>query len=95
MRTTLDLTPEAYELAKSAAKERKKSMGALVSEYIVWQTTEKRTGQIIYGTSSAGFPTFHVVGAKPITHEEVKALMEEMQEEEDQWKASGCLTPAS
>ena len=95
MRTTLDLTPEAYELAKSASKEHKKSMGALVSEYIVWQAAEKPTGQIIYGTSSAGFPTFHVVGAKPITPEEVKALMEEMQEEEDQWKASGCLTPSS
>lgn len=83
MRTTIDLTPEAYHLAKSVARERKKSMGTVVSEYIVAPVTEKRTGEIIYGVSSAGFPTFHVVGAKPITTEEVKAMMDEMQEEED------------
>jgi hypothetical protein len=83
MRTTLDLTPEAYHLAKSVARERKKSMGAVVSEYIVGPATEKRHGRLIRGVSSAGFPTFHVEGAKPITTEEVKALMEEMQDEED------------
>lgn len=83
MRTTLDLTPEAYHLAKSVARERKKSMGAVVSEYIVGPATGERHGPLIRGVSSAGFPTFHVVGAKPITTEQVKALMEEMQDEED------------
>ncbi len=83
MRTTLDLTPEAYHLAKAVARERKQSMGAVVSEFIVKPAEEERTGPIIYGTSKAGFPTFHVVGAKPITTEQVKAMMEEMQDEED------------
>jgi hypothetical protein len=83
MRTTLELTPDAYHLAKSVARERKKSMGAVVSEFIVRPVTEERTGEIIYGVSSAGFPTFRVVGAKPITTEEVKAMIDEMQDEED------------
>ena len=91
MRTTLDLTPEAYHLAKAVARERKQSMGAVVSDFIVHPSEERHSGQIIYGTSKAGFPTFRVVGAKPITTEDVKAMMEEMQDEEDAryrlWKA--------
>ena len=58
-------------------------MGTVVSEYIVGPTEEERPGRIVFGVSSAGFPTFHVIGAKPITTEEVKAHMEEMQDEED------------
>ena len=83
MRTTLDLTPEAYHLAKAVARERKKSMGAVVSDFIIGPPPEARHGRLIRGVSSAGFPTFHVEGAKRITTEEVKAMMEEMQEEED------------
>lgn len=81
MRTTLDLTPEAYHQAKSVARERKKSMGAVVSEYIVGPTTESRPEHIILGTSKAGFPTFS--SGRRITSEDVKAMIDEMDEEDE------------
>jgi len=83
MRTTLDLTPEAYHLAKSVARERKKSMGAVVSDFIVGQKPAERTGGLVFGVSIAGFPTFRSRGGKPITTEEVKAMIDEMDEEDE------------
>ena len=81
MRTTLDLTPEAYHLAKAVARERKKSMGAVVSDFIVPPAKEEHSERIVLGTSIAGFPTFR--SGKRITSEDVKAMIEEMDEEDE------------
>ncbi len=81
MRTTIDLTPEAHHLAKSVARERNQSMGAVVSEFIVGPATEKRSEHIVLGVSKAGWPTFN--SGKRITTEEVKAMIDEMEEEDE------------
>ena len=78
MRTTLNLTPEAYHLAKTVAFERKQSLGAVVSEYIVSNTKSKRTTGLDFGVSAAGFPTF--AGGVGRTHEDVKVLLDELEE---------------
>ena len=81
MRTTLDLTPEAYHLAKAVARERKQSMGTVVSEFIVKPAGTEQPNRIIFGTSIAGFPTFS--SGKPITTEDVKAMIDEMEQEDE------------
>ena len=81
MRTTLDLTPEAYHLAKSVARERKQSLGAVVSGYIVGSTNANRPAGLALGVSAAGFPTFD--GGKRRTLEDVKAMMDEMEEADE------------
>ena len=81
MRTTLDLTPEAYHLAKAVARERKQSMGTVVSEFIVKPPVTEQPNRIILGTSKAGFPTFS--SGRPITTEEVTAMIDEMDEEDE------------
>lgn len=78
VRTTLDLTPEAYHLAKAVACERKHSLAALVSECIVGHTKSKRTNGLDLGVSAAGFPTFD--GGVRRTHSDVKALLDELEE---------------
>ena len=81
MRTTIDLTPEAYHLAKSLARERKQSMGSVVSAYIVGPTVAKAPAGLVLGVSAAGFPTFD--GGKRRTVEDVKAMIDEMDEEDE------------
>ncbi len=81
VRTTLDLTPEAYHLAKAVSRERKQSLGTVVSEYIVGPTKSKRTTGLDLGVSAAGFPTFD--GGVRRTHEDVKALLDELEEADE------------
>lgn len=78
MRTTIDLTPEAYHLVKTVSQERKQSMGAVVSEFIVGPILTKSQPSLVLGVSSAGFPTFS--GGMRRTNEDVKAMLDEMDE---------------
>ena len=81
MRTTLDLTPEAQYLAKSVARERNKSMGAVISEFILGPAPGKPSEHIVLGVSKAGWPTFN--SGKRLTTEQVKAMIDEMEEEDE------------
>ncbi|MFN0170713.1 MAG: antitoxin [Bryobacteraceae bacterium] len=72
MRTTIDLTPEAYTIAKAVARDRKESLGKVVSAFIVArrETTPNR-----FRKSAAGFPTFET--DRRVTSEDVASLEDE------------------
>jgi hypothetical protein len=70
MRTTLDITDEAYYVAKSIAQDRKISLGAAVGELILTSVRAGKGSDI--QMSDYGFPTFRCV--RPVTSEDVKAL---------------------
>jgi hypothetical protein len=80
MRTTLDLTTEAYHVAKSLARERNLSLGKVVSEFILLRTgSGHRKTKPVH--SAAGFPVF--ASGKRVTSEDVRALIDEDMLEED------------
>ena len=70
MRTTLDISDEAYYLAKSIARDRNQSLGRVVGDLIL-QTSQGVKGASIQ-MSDYGFPTFRC--SRPVTTEDVKAL---------------------
>lgn len=73
MRTTLDLTDEAYHIARTVAREQKSSLGRVVSEFIVRTTTTSTTqGKAETGE---GLPTFRC--KRRITSDDVRALDDE------------------
>ena len=69
MRTTVDLTDEAYQIAKTVARERNQSLGAVVSDFITGANEERESGITILPN---GVPTFRC--KRRITSEDVKAL---------------------
>ena len=73
MRTTLELTAEAYHIAKAVARERNKSMGNVVSEFILERS--QPVGEKPASRSAAGFPVFS--SGRKITSEDVRALLDE------------------
>lgn len=77
VRTTIDLTPEAWHLAKSVAHERNQSLGKVVSEFIL-RPAISETSQP--ARSAAGFPLFR--SGKPITSEGVQALLDDGEDSE-------------
>jgi len=69
VRTTLDLTEEAYQIAKTVARENNRSLGRVVSDFI--------TGQLGHPANAPredgeGFPTFRC--SRRVTSADVKAL---------------------
>ena len=76
MRTTIELTPEAYHLAKSVARERNQSLGKAVSDLIL-KRPDPAVAQI--ATSRAGFPVF--ASGKRIASEDVRILLDEDDED--------------
>ena len=76
MRTTIDLTAEAYHLAKAVARERNASLGSVVSEFILQPAPAAQAGG---GgkkrRSAAGFPIFS--SGKRVTSDDVRALLDE------------------
>jgi hypothetical protein len=73
MRTTLDLSEEAYHLAKAVALERNMSLGKVVSEFIL-QRRDSRF-ELPKQHSEAGFPIF--ASGKQRTSEDVRVLLDE------------------
>ena len=72
VRTTIDLTDEAYHIAKSMAREENRSLGRVLSDLI------SRTSEVHPPPASAteaGFPVFRCV--RRVTSEDVKALDDE------------------
>jgi hypothetical protein len=72
VRTTLDLAPEAWHLAKAIARERHESLGKVVSDFILRQPA---TVAPPLPYSAAGFPVFS--SGRPVTSEDVQNLLDE------------------
>ena len=70
VRTTLDISDEAYFIAKSIARDQNRSLGRVVGELIL-QSTKGAKGSSIR-MSDYGFPTFRCT--RSVTSEDVKAL---------------------
>ena len=72
MRTTLDLSEDAYQIAKTVAREQNRSLGGVVSDFILARpvVVEKTPGK-----SKPAFPEFRC--SRRVTSEDVKALDEE------------------
>lgn len=73
MRTTLDLSDEAYSLAKAIARDQKGSLGEVFGDLIL--RAVKGTKGAAIEMSEYGFPIFRCT--RPVSTEEVKALDEE------------------
>jgi len=77
VRTTLDISDEAYYLAKAIARDQNRSLGRVVGDLIL-QSAKRADGAIGAPSivmSDYGFPTFHCT--RPVTSEDVRALDDE------------------
>jgi hypothetical protein len=72
VRTTIELRPEAWHLAKAVARERNQSPGEVVSDFILLRGGSAPL-QITH--SVAGFPVFS--SGKRISSEDVQRLLDE------------------
>lgn len=73
MRTTLDISDEAYFIAKAIARDQNRSLGRVVGDLILQSTKAAQDPSI--KMSDYGFPTFRC--ARPVSTEDVKALDDE------------------
>ena len=73
VRTTLDISDEAYYLAKAIARDQKRSLGRVVGDLIL-QSSRGAKGASIK-MSDYGFPTFRC--GRIVTTDDVKALDDE------------------
>ena len=73
MRTTLDITDEAYYLAKSIALDQNRSLGRVVGDLIL--KSARAGGGSAIEMSDYGFPTFRCV--RPVTSDDVRAMDDE------------------
>jgi hypothetical protein len=73
VRTTLDISDEAYYLAKAIARDQNRSLGRVVGDLIL-QSAKGPKGASIE-MSDYGFPVFHCT--QPVTSEDVRALDDE------------------
>ena len=71
MRTTLDISDEAYYIAKAIARDQNRSLGRVVGDLIL-KSAKGGNGSAAIGMSDYGFPTFRCT--RPVTSEDVKAL---------------------
>ena len=73
VRTTLDISDEAYYIAKAIARDQNRSLGRVVGDLIL-QSSKGAKGASIE-MSDYGLPTFRC--ARPVTTEDVRALDDE------------------
>jgi hypothetical protein len=73
VRTTLDISDDAYYIAKAIARDQNRSLGRVVGNLIL-QSSKGAKGASIK-MSDYGFPIFHC--ARPVSAEDVKALDDE------------------
>ena len=73
VRTTLDISDEAYYLAKAIARDQNRSLGRVVGDLILQSVKNSEVASITM--SDYGFPTFRCV--RPVSTEDVKALDDE------------------
>ena len=70
VRTTLDISDEAYYIAKAIARDQNRSLGKVVGDLIL-QSAKRANGASIE-ISDYGFPTFRC--SRPVTTGDVRAL---------------------
>jgi len=75
MRTTVNLEPEAYRLARAIASQRKTTLGHVLSEAILGQLTSPHQPCMAVLRNEAGFPSIYI--GRVITPEEVALAIEE------------------
>jgi len=73
VRTTLDISDDAYYIAKAIARDRNLSLGRVVGELILQASKGPSSASI--QMSDYGFPIFHCT--RPVTTEDVRALDDE------------------
>jgi hypothetical protein len=73
VRTTLDISDEAYYLAKAIARDQNRSLGRVVGDLILRSSKGAKGASI--RMSDYGFPTFRC--SRPVTTDDVKALDDE------------------
>ena len=73
VRTTIDISDEAYYIAKAIARDQNRSLGRVVGELIL-QASKGAKGASIH-MSDYGFPTFRCT--RPVTTEDVRILDDE------------------
>ena len=73
VRTTLDISDEAYYIARAIARDQNRSLGRVVGDLIL-QSAKGSKGASI-GMSDYGFPVFRCT--RPVTTEDVRALDDE------------------
>ena len=76
MRTTVDLTPEAYHLAKGIARDREESLGKTISDMITGAFAKPAHDEgPLFTIQPNGLPLFH--SDRPITTEDVNYYRDE------------------
>jgi hypothetical protein len=73
VRTTLDISDEAYYIAKAIARDQNRSLGRVVGDLILLSANSGK-GQPLK-MSDYGFPVFRCT--RPVTSEDVRALDDE------------------
>jgi len=73
MRTTLDISDEAYYIAKAIARDQNRSLGRVVGDLILRSAKGAEGSSITM--SDYGFPTFRC--SRPVTSGGVRALSDE------------------
>ena len=71
MRTTIDIADEAYHIAKTVAREQKRSLGSVVSEFIIGKNQTPDAGDGLL-SQAPGFPTFRCI--QRVTSADLEAL---------------------
>ena len=75
MRTTVNLEPEAYRLARAISMQRKTSVGKVLSEALLSQFRSEPTPNKSFIIDSEGFPVLRI--GKLITPEDVSNALDE------------------
>lgn len=75
MRTTIDLDPKAYAVAKSIAQHRNLSLGKVISELILAEPKPSDDDLDIRISPITGFATYRA--AHKFTPDEIKAFLED------------------
>lgn len=73
VRTTLDISDEAYYIAKAIARDQNRSLGRVVGDLILKSSKGAKGGSI--NMSDYGFPTFRCT--RPVTTDDVRAVDDE------------------
>jgi len=73
VRTTLDISDEAYYVAKAIARDQNRSLGRVVGDLILQSSRGAKGASITM--SEYAFPTFRCT--RPVTTDDVKALDDE------------------
>ena len=73
VRTTIDISNEAYYIAKAIARDQNRSLGRVVGDLILQSAMGSKNASI--QMSDYGFPTFRC--ARPVTTGDVEALDDE------------------